>query len=230
MRMPDWLKTLLWAVLVWVLVYQVWVLVHIVWWIDHPPRSTAFMAARLDLLQQKQPQARLQQRWVPYAKISPHLKRAVIAAEDSRFVEHDGFDWAGIESAFAKNLKKGRIVAGGSTISQQLAKNLFLSGSRTPWRKVQEAVITFMLERLMSKRRILEIYLNVIEWGDGVFGAEAAARHYFNASARSLGPAPAAKLAAMIPNPRFYDDHRYTRYLNRHTSTILARMYLVKIP
>lgn len=230
MRVPGWLKTLLWAVLVWVLVYQVWVLVHLVWWIDHPPRATAFMAARLDVLQQKRPQARLQQRWVPYAQISQHLKRAVIAAEDSRFVEHRGFDWVGIETAFEKNLKKGRIVAGGSTISQQLAKNLFLSGSRTPWRKAQEAVITFMLERLMSKRRILEIYLNVIEWGDGVFGAEAAARHYFKASAKSLGPAPAARLAAMIPNPRFYDDHRYTRYLNRHASTILARMYLVKVP
>ncbi|HWU65494.1 MAG TPA: transglycosylase domain-containing protein, partial [Methylophilus sp.] len=113
---------------------------------------------------------------------------------------------------------------------QQLAKNLFLSGHRTPWRKAQEAIITFMLEKLMSKRRILEIYLNVIEWGDGVFGAEAAARHYFHGNARTLGPAQAARLAAMIPNPRFYDVHRSTRYLGRHTGTIQARMRLVKLP
>lgn len=228
--MRVWLKRLLLLAIAWICLYQVWVVVHIVWWINHNPTTTAFMDARLEVMQDKRPNAQLQQRWVPYAQISSQLKRAVIAAEDSRFVEHQGFDWAGIETAFAKNLKKGRIVAGGSTISQQLAKNLFLSGHRTPWRKAQEAVITFMLERLMSKRRILEIYLNVIEWGDGVFGAEAAARHYFHGSARGLGPAQAARLAAMIPNPRYYDTHRQTRYLSRHTATIQARLRLVEIP
>ena len=222
--------TLLYALLAWIMLYQVWVLAHILWWVEHNPQHTAFMQARLEILQETRPDARLQQQWLPYAHISSHLKRAVIAAEDSRFVEHQGFDWAGIELAFEKNLKKGKIVAGGSTISQQLAKNLFLSGHRTPWRKAQEAVITFMLERLMSKRRILEIYLNVIEWGDGVFGAEAAARHYFHGSARGLGPAQAARLAAMIPNPRYYDTHRQTRYLSRHTATIQARLRLVEIP
>lgn len=188
------------------------------------------MESRLDAMQEAKPNAKLQQQWVPYARISSHLKRAVIASEDSRFVEHEGFDWAGIETAFEKNIRKGKIVAGGSTISQQLAKNLFLSGHRTPWRKAQEAVITFMLEKILSKRRILEIYLNVIEWGDGVFGAEAASRHYFHGSASALGPAQAAKLAAMIPNPRFYDVHRSTRFLNRHAATIQARMRLVKVP
>lgn len=188
------------------------------------------MQASLEKLQEKKPDAHLQQRWVPYGKISNTLKRAVIAAEDSRFVEHHGFDWVGIENALEKNLKKGKIVAGGSTISQQLAKNLFLSGSRTPWRKAQEAAITFMLERLMTKRRILEIYLNVIEWGEGVFGAEAAAQHYFHQSAASLQPAQAAKLAAMIPNPRYYDTHRKTRFLSRHSATVEARLRLVKIP
>lgn len=216
--------------LLWVCLYQVWVLLHIVWWIDHNPDSTAFMDARRDVLQAAHPEAQLQYQWVPYARISSHLKRAVIASEDSRFVDHQGFDWAGIEVAFEKNLKQGKIVAGGSTISQQLAKNLFLSGHRTPWRKAQEAVITFMLEKLLSKRRILELYLNVIEWGEGVFGAEAAARHYFHGSAKGLAPVQAARLAAMIPNPRFYDAHRSTRYLNRHAATIQARMRLVKVP
>lgn len=228
--MKQTIKLFFGILLLWVLLYQVWVLVHILWWVDHNPDSTAFMEARLEAMQEANPKAKLQQQWVPYARISSHLKRAVIAAEDSKFVEHAGFDWNGIENAFAKNLKKGKIVAGGSTITQQLAKNLFLSGHRTPWRKVQEAIITFMLENLMSKRRILEIYLNVIEWGDGVFGAEAAARHYFHGNAKSLGPAEAARLAAMIPNPRFYDVHRKTRFLSRHAGTIQARMRLVKVP
>lgn len=228
--MKQTIKLFFGILLLWVLLYQVWVLLHILWWVNHNPASTAFMEARLEVMQERRPDAKLQQQWVTYARISPHLKRAVIAAEDSRFVEHEGFDWAGIETAFEKNLKKGKIVAGGSTISQQLAKNLFLSGHRTPWRKAQEAVITFMLEKLMTKRRILEIYLNVIEWGEGVFGAEAASRHYFHGGARALGPAQAARLAAMIPNPRFYDVHRSTRYLSRHAATIQARMRLVKIP
>ena len=154
----------------------------------------------------------------------------MVAAEDSKFLDHEGFDWEGIQKAYEKNLKKGKIVAGGSTISQQLAKNLFLSTRRTPWRKAQEAVITLMLEKILSKRRILEIYLNVIEWGNGVFGAEAAARHYYKTSASKLSAAQSARLAAMIPNPRFYDAHQYTRYLNRRTAIIQARMYMVSVP
>jgi monofunctional glycosyltransferase len=213
-----------------VLFYQLWIFAHICWWIKYNPSTSAFMQARLEVIQEKNPDAELKYKWVDYDKISNHLKRAVIASEDSKFKNHEGFDWEGIEKAYEKNLKKGKLVAGGSTISQQLAKNLFLSASRTPWRKGEEAIITLMLEKMMTKRRILEIYLNVIEWGNGVFGAEAAARHYYKTSAAGLGKTQSAKLAAMIPNPRFYDDHRNTRYLNRRTATIQARMRLVELP
>ncbi len=167
---------------------------------------------------------------MPYSRISANLKRAVVVAEDSRFVDHDGFDWEAIEKAREKNARRGRIVAGGSTISQQLAKNLFLSAARTPWRKGEEALITVMIEHVMDKRRILEMYLNVIEWGEATFGAEAAARHYFGVGAASLSPEAAARLAAMIPNPRFYERHRSTRWLERHTQTILARMPQAELP
>ena len=137
----------------------------------------------------------------------------IIAAEDMKFVDHEGFDWEGIQRAMEKNQKKGKAVAGGSTITQQLAKNLFLSGSRSYIRKGEEAIITLMLEAVLDKRRILELYLNVAEWGNGVFGAEAAARHYYGASAASLGPEQAARLAAMLPRPQFYDRNRGSEYL-----------------
>jgi len=213
-----------------ILLYQVWIFLHICWWVKFNPSSSAFMEDRLEIIQEKRPDAELKYKWVDYEKISINLKRAVIASEDAKFLDHEGFDWEGIQKAYEKNLKKGRIVAGGSTISQQLAKNLFLSTKRTPWRKAQEAVITLMLEKILSKRRILEIYLNVIEWGNGVFGAEAAARHYYKTSAAKLGAGQAARLAAMIPNPRFYDKHQYSGYLSRHTATIEARMYMVEVP
>ena len=213
-----------------VLLYQLWIFLHICWWIRYNPSSSAFMETRLEAIQEKNPDAELKYKWVDYPQISNHLKRAVIASEDSKFVNHEGFDWEGIEKAYEKNLKKGKLVAGGSTISQQLAKNLFLSSKRTPWRKGEEVIVTLMLEKMLSKQRILEIYLNVIEWGNGVFGAEAAARHYFKTSANGLGKTQAAKLAAMVPNPRFYDDHRNTRYLNRRTATIQARMRFAELP
>ena len=212
------------------LVVQLSYLARVWWWKDHDPEATAFMKIRLEQLRKRDPEVKLRHVWVPYARISPHLKRAVVVAEDSRFVDHEGFDWEAIEKAAEKNRKKGRVVAGGSTISQQLAKNLFLSGERTPWRKGEEALITVMIEHVMDKRRILEIYLNVIEWGDGVFGAEAAARHYFGTSAASLGAEPAARLAAMIPNPRFYDRNRNTAWLARKTDIILARMGAAELP
>ena len=212
------------------LALQLSYLARVWWWKDHNPGATAFMKERLEEMRRRDPKARLRQVWVPYDRISASLKRAVVVAEDSRFVDHDGFDWEAIEKAREKNLKRGHIVAGGSTISQQLAKNLFLSGARTPWRKGEEALITVMIEHVMDKRRILEIYLNVIEWGEGIFGAEAAARHYFGVGAASLGPAESARLASMIPNPRFYDRHRSTRWLERHTQTILARMPQAELP
>ena len=212
------------------LLYQVWLFAHICWWVKFNPSSSAFMDTRLEIMQDKNPNAELRHKWVPYEKISNHLKRALIAAEDAKFVDHVGFDWEGIQKAYEKNLKKGKIVAGGSTISQQLAKNLFLSTKRTPWRKLEETVITLMLEAVMDKRRIFELYLNVIEWGNGVFGAEAAAQHYYRISASQLSPERSAQLAAMVPNPRFYDKNRQTRGLLRKTEIILARMNYSEIP
>jgi monofunctional biosynthetic peptidoglycan transglycosylase len=212
------------------LVIQLSFLARVWWWKDHNPQSTAFMQARMEQLRARDPQAKLRHSWVPYERVATSLKRAVVVAEDAKFADHEGFDWEAIEKAREKNLKKGRIVAGGSTISQQLAKNLFLSGERSALRKGQEALITVMIEHVMDKRRILEIYLNVIEWGDGVFGAEAAARHYYGVAANALAPEQSARLAAMVPNPRFYDRNRNTAFLARHTQTILARMPQAELP
>ncbi|HWU35017.1 MAG TPA: monofunctional biosynthetic peptidoglycan transglycosylase [Methylovorus sp.] len=230
MTLRQWIWRGLLALLLLIVLYQLWIFLHICWWVQHNPDSSAFMRDRLELLQEDKPGAELRHQWVPYNQISIHLKRAVIAAEDSRFVEHEGFDWDGIQKAYEKNLRKGRIVAGGSTISQQLSKNLFLSTRRTPWRKLEEAMITLMLEKMMSKRRIYEIYLNVIEWGNGVFGAEAASRYYFHTPAKGLTPVQAAKLAAMVPNPRYYDSHRNARGLLKKTGIIQARMNAVVVP
>jgi len=159
-----------------------------------------------------------------------NLKRAVIASEDANFVDHDGVDWDALEKAYERNNKKHRVVGGGSTITQQLAKNLFLSGSRNYLRKGQELVIAYMLEAVMDKERILEIYLNVVEFGRGVFGAEAAARHYFHTAAANLSPSQAARLAVMLPNPRYYDRHRDTSYLARRTAIIQRRMNAAELP
>jgi monofunctional glycosyltransferase len=211
-------------------IYQCFLFGHVVWWIWFNPSTTAFMETRLEAMREKNPRAELRHTWVPYERISVNLKRALIAAEDAKFLDHEGFDWEAIQKAAEKNLKRGKVVAGGSTISQQLAKNLFLSGKRSPGRKLQEAAITVMIETVMSKRRILEIYLNVIEWGDGVFGAEAAARYYFGTSAASLSSHQAARLAAMVPKPRFYDRVRSTPLLERRAATIRARLYQVDVP
>lgn len=225
-----WLLWLLLLAVVALVLVQGWYAAHILWWRDHAPRETAFMTMREAELREHGKQPHRSYRWVPYDSISPALKQAMIAAEDAKFVEHEGFDWDGIQQAIEKNYRRGRVVAGGSTITQQLAKNLFLSSQRSYWRKAEEALITLMLEAILEKRRIFELYLNVIEWGDGVFGAEAAARHYFGASAASLGPEPAARLAAMIPNPRFYDRNRDTAWLARKTDIILARMSAAELP
>jgi len=227
LRFAAWLAVAAAAVF---LAVQLSFLARVWWWKDHDPSTTAFMDARLEALRTRDPQAKLKHAWVPYDRISANLKRAIVVAEDSKFVDHEGFDWEAIEKAREKNRTKGKVVAGGSTISQQLAKNLFLSGARTPWRKGQEALITVMIEHMMDKRRILEIYLNVIEWGEGVFGAEAAARHYYGVSALALGPEPAARLAAMVPNPRFYDRNRGSAWLARKTQIILARMPAAELP
>jgi monofunctional biosynthetic peptidoglycan transglycosylase len=218
------------ALLVLVLLYQLWIFLHIVWWRWYNPASSAFMVDRLEKLQEKNPKARLRHKWVPYDKVSLNLKRALVAAEDANFMEHEGFDWDAIQRAYEKNLKQGKVVAGGSTISQQLAKNMFLSARRSPWRKLQEALITVMIETVLDKRRIFEIYLNVIEWGNGVFGCEAASRYYFGKSAATLDAWEAARMAAMVPNPRYYDRNRNTPFLDKKTNLILGRMPAAEVP
>ena len=212
------------------LIWQLWLLGWVLFWGWVNPGTTRFMEIRLAELRLKKPEAELKKVWVPYERISPNLKRAIIASEDAKFVDHEGFEWEGIQKAMEKNQKKGRFVAGGSTISQQLAKNLFLTPNKSYLRKAEEAIITLMLENLWSKRRIFEVYLNVIEWGNGVFGAEAAARHYFNTSAAQLGAEQAARLAGMVPNPRYYDKNRAAPGLGRKTSIILARMPSAEVP
>ena len=203
-RLFRWLWRGLLSALILVLVAQLWFFFQIFYWRDNNPSNTRFMRLAQAELQARKPQGKLAHTWVPYERISIHLKRAVIAAEDARFLEHDGFDWDGIQFALEKNLARRQTRAGGSTITQQLAKNLFLSPTRSYLRKGQEAIIAMMIEALWSKRRILEVYLNVAQWGDGIFGAEAAARHYYRISANRLGPAESARLAVMLPNPRRY--------------------------
>ena len=212
------------------LLIQAWYLLHIYWWVNHNPTSTAFMRTQLEKLQEKNPKAKLQHTWVPYNRISVHLKRAIIAAEDANFAEHDGVDWEALQKAYEKNAKKGKVVSGGSTITQQLAKNLFLSGQRSYLRKAEEMAITFMLEMVMDKRRIFEIYLNVIELGSGVFGAEAGAQRYFGVSAAALGPTEAARLAVMLPNPRYFGKHMDSNYLARRSALIQQRMNSSDLP
>ena len=212
------------------LVVQLWFFAQVLWWRSFQPEASAFMEARIEQLHTKDPKARLAQQWVPYERISAQLKRAVVAAEDAKFVDHEGFDWEAISKAIEKNERKGKVVSGASTISQQLAKNLFLSGTRSWLRKGQEAVITWMLESVLSKRRILELYLNYAEWGEGVFGAEAAARYHFGVNAAALGPEQAAFLAAILPSPRRYAPGRITPYVAGRIATILARMPAAQIP
>ncbi|TRZ65903.1 MAG: monofunctional biosynthetic peptidoglycan transglycosylase [Rhodocyclaceae bacterium] len=226
----KWAKRLILALTMLLLLWQGWYLGWVVWWKYADPGMTRFMEIRLDEARAKNPKAVQKHQWQPYGKISPQLKRAVIAAEDDKFVEHEGFDWEGIQKALEKNQRQGKVVAGGSTISQQLAKNLFLTPSKTPWRKAQEAVITLMLELVWDKRRILEVYLNSVEWGDGIFGAEAAARRYFNLSAAQLSAEQSARLAVMLPAPRRYERNPYSPFVNERTQVILGRMQYAEVP
>ncbi len=212
------------------LLVQLWFFAWVLVWKVYEPGPTQFMKIRLAELQKNNPGAKLQQTWVSYGFISPNLKRALIAAEDSKFMQHNGFDLDGIQKAFEKNEKRGRITAGGSTISQQLAKNLFLWPEKSFIRKGEEALITLMIESTWSKRRILEVYMNEIEWGTGIFGAEAASRHYFGISANELNEYQAAMLASMVPSPQYYDRKGETEGLARQTEVILERMNKVAIP
>ena len=223
------LMTLLITLLI-VFVVQLYFFLMVCWYSQFNPRQTNMMSDQLAALREKNPNAELRYEWVDYNRISPNLKRAVIASEDANFADHDGVDWEALQKAYERNNKRHKVVGGGSTITQQLAKNLFLSGSRSYLRKGQEMVIAFMLETVLSKQRILELYLNVVEYGRGIFGAEAAARYYYKTGAAGLGAAQSARLAVMLPNPRYYDKHRDTAYLARRTNLIGRRMAASELP
>ena len=224
------------------------------------PQSTAFQRSEIWRLASQTHSVLWSETWVPDTQLSAHLKRAVIASEDAGFVDHSGVEWDAIEQAWERNQKaqaraaqqndrleqraarlKGAAAAkpvtkvsakvvGGSTITQQLAKNLFLSGERTTLRKAQEIVITYLLEGLLGKRRILTLYLNHVEWGEGVFGAQAAARHYFRTDAAQLGPYPAARLAVMLPAPKRFEKSPNSAYVAGRAGVIVSRMGDVELP
>ncbi|MEG0412938.1 MAG: monofunctional biosynthetic peptidoglycan transglycosylase [Comamonas sp.] len=209
------------------------------WW---NPQSTTFQRSEMWRIWHQSAQHRpWQQQWVDYAQISPHLKRAVLTSEDDGFMDHDGVQWDAIERAWERNQKaleraqtrpnaKPVVIYGGSTITQQLAKNLLLSGERSFLRKGEELLLAHTLELFLSKQRILEIYLNNVEWGQGIFGAEAASRFYFRKSAAQLTAPEAARLAVMLPRPRYYEQNPNSRYLHARTSTILRRMGGTALP
>ncbi len=188
------------------------------------PQRTAIMEQRQREAASENKEFTITKKWVPISRISKHLINAVIVSEDGMFYEHEGVDWYEVEESIKKNLEKGKAARGGSTISQQLAKNLYLSTSKDPMRKFKELIITLRMERILAKRRILEIYLNVIEWGNGVFGVEAASQKYFGKSASQLTREEAAQMAAVIPNPRKYQPNVMSRYVARRSEIILNRM------
>ena len=216
------------------------------------PESTAFERSAVYSVVTTTGSLKWRQQWVPYSDMSDNLKRAVIASEDASFIEHEGLDIEALEKAWDKNAKaeqrvqqsspknqgakapakpaKPPKIVGGSTITQQLAKNLFLSGERTLLRKGQELVLTLLLEKLLSKERILEIYLNSVEWGEGVYGAEAASQHYYRKSASKLNAYEAARLAVMLPRPKYFETRPNSGYLSSRASTIAARMGGVELP
>ena len=204
---------------------QLWIFSSLVYWRSHDVETTMFM--RWTYFSDFKP---IQHEWRDYGDISDNFKHAIIAAEAAKFVDHHGFDWDGIEDALQRNLKKDKVVAGGSTISQQLAKNLFFYNRRSFIRKGQETIATTMMERMWTKQRILEVYMNSVEFGDHIYGVEAAAQHYFGKSAKSLTAEQAAFLAAILPNPKYYQDHRDDRKLNYRKGLILKYMRSTRIP
>jgi monofunctional biosynthetic peptidoglycan transglycosylase len=209
---------------------QAYYFAQIAIWTVVDPRSTAFMRADAWRLAQDRPDLSIQHEWVPYERISRNLKRAIIASEDANFVNNNGYETDAILQAWEKNKARGKIVAGGSTITQQLARNLFLSREKSYVRKAQELIITWMLETLMDKQRIFEIYLNSVEWGNGVYGAQAAARYYYRTSANQLSAWQAARLAVMLPRPKYFDQHRSSPYLAQRAGVIARRMGAAEVP
>ena len=208
-----------------ILLVQLWIFASLAWWRTQPVETTMFM--RLDYWADLKP---IQQTWRDYDDISNNFKHAILAAEDAKFMQHHGFDIQGIQDALARNSEQGKIVAGGSTISQQLAKNLFLYNQRSFIRKGQEAIATWMMERMWSKQRILEVYMNSVEFGQNIYGVEAAAQYYYGKSAKSLSREQAAFLAALLPNPKYYQDHRDDRKLQYRKRSILKYMNATQRP
>lgn len=227
------------------LALQIFFVVRIAMMATIAPQSTAFERSEAWRIVHEKGALRWRQQWVDYAGISDHLKRAVIASEDDGFAYHDGVDWDALEKAWQKNARSEALVAkkaangakvkppkvvGGSTITQQLAKNLFLSGERTLLRKGQEFVLTFLLEMLLDKRRILELYLNHVEWGEGIFGAEAAAEYYYRKPAAKLTPLEAARLAVMLPRPKYFEKLPNSSYLAERSAVIATRLWNAELP
>ena len=188
------------------------------------PRKSAMMEYRERQWKEAGKDLKIRQTWVPLSRISPYMTKAVLIAEDDKFWHHEGFDFDGIERALDKDIRDGKFKAGGSTISQQLAKNLFLSPSKNPVRKVKEAILTYRMEHTLSKRRILELYLNVAEWGEGIFGVEAAARHYFGVPAAAISAEQAVRLASVLPNPHKYSPVNQSRYVDNRSRIIYGIM------
>jgi monofunctional glycosyltransferase len=234
---------------------QIFFLVRIALAATVDPQSTTFQRSEAWRIWRHKGALRWRQEWTPYERISDNLKRAVIASEDGTFTNHDGVDWEAVEKAWQRNAEaeeraarqrprqaraqaataiapatRAPKIVGGSTITQQLAKNLLLSGERTLLRKGQEVVLAFALERMLSKERILEIYLNSVEWGEGVFGAEAAAQHYYRKSAARLSAYESARLAVMLPRPKYFEKLPNSGYLASRASTIVVRMRSAELP
>jgi monofunctional biosynthetic peptidoglycan transglycosylase len=184
------------------------------------PKKTALMEYREKESKEKGKRFKINQVWVPLSNISPYLLKAVLIGEDDKFWNHEGFDYEAIQKAIEKDIKAGRFKFGGSTISQQLARNLYLSPAKNPLRKMREAIITWRMEKILSKRRILELYFNLVEWGDGIFGVEAASRHYYGKPSSELTPQEAARLAAVLPNPRKYNPAGDQRYVVNRSNVI----------
>jgi len=230
-RWGKWFKIIVLAILVVAVLYQGWILVSVFRYKNSNPATTALMEQRASEARSKGDEVKRVQTWVPYDRISRSLIRAVLAGEDSRFFDHAGFDWEEMRKAIEEDWNRGEFKRGASTISQQLAKNLFLSTSKNPLRKLHEALITKEMEWILGKRRILEIYLNVIEWGEGVYGAEAAARTYFSTSAAALSADQAAFLSAIIPSPNgAFNPATHKRRVDRRKNLIERLMRHVVVP
>jgi len=230
-RLGKWVRIIITALLIVATLYQGWVLFSVFRYKRSNPASTAMMEQRASEARSKGEEVKRVKTWVPYDRISRSLIRAVLAGEDSRFFDHAGFDWEEMRKALEEDWNRGEFKRGASTISQQLAKNLFLSTSKNPLRKLHEALITKEMEWILGKRRILELYLNVIEWGDGVYGAEAAARTYFNTSAAAVSADQAAFLSAIIPSPNgAFDPSTHRRRVERRKNLIERLMRHVVVP